>query len=82
MYTFYTIETETEFRRREWQRAVEAEARASQALAATPRRRLHLPQFSLTPLRALATLRLPFATALREPCSVLRAPCDTATSVR
>ena len=35
MSNWYTIETEAEFRRREWQRAVEADARASQARPAT-----------------------------------------------
>jgi hypothetical protein len=79
MHTFYTIETEAAFRRREWQRAADADARASQALAsAAPKRRLHLPHLSLAALRSLATLRLPFSSALREPCSVLHAPCDTA----
>ena len=30
MNNYYAIETEAEFRRREWQRAVEADARAAQ----------------------------------------------------
>ena len=65
MYDWYRIETEAEHRRREWQREVEAEVRATEAIASNGR--LHeprLPHLSLASLRSLAAPRLPFTSPL------------------
>lgn len=62
MNNYYAIETEAEFRRREWQLAVEADARAAQVCAGNGRKRL--PHLSLMKLRSLATPRLPFSLPL------------------
>ena len=71
MNTWYGIETEAEFRRQEWQRAIEAEQRVAQARAGrAASQRFHLPRLSLARLRALATPRLP-ATS---PVAPRRAP--------
>ncbi|MGH2616872.1 MAG: hypothetical protein ACRDJC_16685 [Thermomicrobiales bacterium] len=65
MYDWYRIETEVEHRRREWQREVEADMRATQAIAENGRTHLpHLPHFSLASLRSLAAPRLPFTSPL------------------
>jgi hypothetical protein len=63
MHNWYGIETEAEFRRQEWQRAIEAEARAAQALdGRTGSRRFRLPHVSLARLRTLGAPRQPFAS--------------------
>lgn len=65
MNNYYTIESEAEFRRREWQRVVEADARAAQASPRNGRKhRPHLSQLSLASLRSLVVPRLPFSSAL------------------
>jgi hypothetical protein len=68
MHNWYGIETEAEFRRQEWQRAIEAEERAAQACAgrvASPRFRL--PRLSLARLRGLGTPRLPATSPVAPP---------------
>ncbi len=63
MHNWYGIETEVEFRRQEWQRAIEAEARAAQALdGRTGSRRFRLPHLFLARLRALGAPRQPFVS--------------------
>jgi hypothetical protein len=62
MNTYHAVETELEFRRREWQRAVEADARAAQVCAGNGRK--HWPHLSLTSLRSFLAPRLPFSTPL------------------
>ena len=62
MHNWYSIETEVEFRRQEWQRMVEADVRA--ALADTgPGERGHwrVPHGFLARLRALRAPRWPFS---------------------
>jgi hypothetical protein len=66
MVNYFTIETEAEFRRQDWQRAIEAEIRAAQAQPSSNGGSLrsilsHLP---LPSLRSLGAARLPFATPL------------------
>jgi hypothetical protein len=69
MHNWYGIETEAAFRRREWERAAEADARSS-ALRATRRGfpLLKLPHISLAQLRALSAPRLPLTTTLESRC--------------
>jgi hypothetical protein len=62
MNNYYAIETEVEFRRREWQRAVEADARSAQVCTGNGRK--HWPQLSLTTLRSFLGPRLPFSSPL------------------
>ena len=63
MHNWYGIETEAEFRRREWQRAIEADARAAQASAGRAESRgFRLPHVFLARLRALGTPRQPFVS--------------------
>ena len=65
MHNWYGIETEAEFRRREWQRAIEADARAAQASTGRARSRgFRLPHLSLARLRALGAPRLPVGSPL------------------
>ena len=67
MHNWFAIETEAEFRRQEWARAVAADARTTRALATIERpRRLHLPRLTFrgrtsadAPRPALTGLRLP-----------------------
>jgi hypothetical protein len=60
MHNWYGIETEVEFRRQEWQRAIAADARAAQALdGRTGSRRFRLPHLFLARLRALGAPHLP-----------------------
>jgi hypothetical protein len=60
MHNWYGIETETEFRRSDWQRQAEAEARLAQAAAGRPARRaFHLPRFSIAQWRGWRAPRLP-----------------------
>ena len=68
MIDVHRIETEAEHQRFEWQRAVEADALTSQAVA-TPRRPRwpRLPRLSLAGLRSLAAPRRAVA-ALAQPC--------------
>jgi hypothetical protein len=69
MNNWYTIETEVEFRRREWQRAVEAEARAAQARPANGHSRWpRIAQLTLANLRSLAVPRPSFTTRLEPDC--------------
>ena len=61
MHNWYGIETEAEFRRQEWQRTIEADARAALAQSGRVERGgWRLPQFSLARLRSLVAPRLPF----------------------
>ncbi|MBA2598539.1 MAG: hypothetical protein M3Q50_11190 [Chloroflexota bacterium] len=71
MVNWYGIETEAEFRQQEWQRMVEADTRAAEAIAGSKRDRARtggprLPHLtlSLASLRALAAPRLRFASPL------------------
>ena len=65
MHNWYGIETETEFRRQEWQRMVAAETRAAQASAGhMGSRGFRLPQISLARLRSLVAPRQPFTSPL------------------
>jgi hypothetical protein len=65
MYDWYRIETEAEYRRREWQREVEADLRATEAIAGNGRtHESRLPHLSLASLRSLTAPRLPFTSPL------------------
>ena len=69
MNNWYAIETEAQFRRREWERAVEANARAAQARPAS--RELRWPriaQLALANLRSLAVPRPSFTSRLEPDC--------------
>jgi hypothetical protein len=69
MQSYYAIETEAAFRRREWERAVAAEKLAAQVNHENGKIRwTHLPQLSLARLRALSAPRLPFTSALEPDC--------------
>ncbi len=69
MNNWYTIETEAEFRRREWQRAVEADARAAQARPTNGRLRWpRIPQLTLANLRSLVLPRPSFSARLEPDC--------------
>jgi hypothetical protein len=69
MNNWYAIETEAEFRRREWQRVVEADARAAQARAATGRMRWpRVPHLTLANLRSLVLPRPSFISHLEPDC--------------
>ena len=68
MNNWYAIETEAAFRRREWQRAVEADALASRVCARPRNGRKHwprIPHLSLANLRSLAPFSLPIAPRRR-----------------
>jgi hypothetical protein len=62
MNNYYAIETETEFRRREWQRAAEADARAAQVCTGNGRK--HWPRLLSMSVRSFAMPRLPFLSPL------------------
>jgi len=69
MNNWYAIETEAAFRRREWQRAIEADALAAQASPANgwvrwPR----LGRLTLANLRRLAVPRPSFTAGLEPDC--------------
>ena len=69
MNNWYTVETEAEFRRREWQRAVEADARAAQARPANGRMRWpRLGHLKLANLKSLAVARPSFSARLEPDC--------------
>ena len=69
MSNWYTVEVEAEFRRREWQRAMEAEARAAQARPANGRMRWpRIPYLTLANLRSLAMPRPRFTPGLEPDC--------------
>jgi hypothetical protein len=69
MNNWYTVEVEAEFRRREWQRAVEADARAAQARPANGRMRWsRIPHLTLSSLRSLALPRPSFISQLEPDC--------------
>jgi hypothetical protein len=69
MNNWYAVETEAEFRRREWQRAVEAEALAAQARPANGRTRWpRLGHLTLANLRSLALPRPSFTARLEPDC--------------
>ncbi len=59
MFIYEAIKTEAEFRRQEWQRAVEADARVAQA--STGKGRPRWPHLSLPRVRSLVALRLRFS---------------------
>jgi len=72
MHNWYAIETETEFRRREWQRAIEADARAAQARPANRRPRWpRLGRLTLANLRSLAVPRPSFTSRLEPDCQTV-----------
>ena len=69
MSNWYAIETEAQFRRREWERAVEANTRAAQVRPVS--RQLRWPriaQLSLANLRSLALPRPSFTARLEPDC--------------
>ena len=69
MNNWYAAEVEAEFRRREWQRAVEAEARAAEACPANGRMRWpRIPHLSLANLRSLAVPGPSFTSRLEPDC--------------
>ena len=69
MNNWYTVEVEAEFRRREWQRAVEADARAAQARPANGRMRWsRIPHLTLSSLRSLPLPRPSFISQLEPDC--------------
>jgi hypothetical protein len=69
MNNWYTVEVEAEFRRREWQRAVEADARAAQARPADGRMRWpRISHLTLSNLRSLALPRPSFTSQLEPDC--------------
>jgi len=69
MNNWYAIETEAAFRRREWQRAVEADALAAQARPANGRPRWpRLGRLTLANLRRLAVPRPSFTAGLEPDC--------------
>jgi hypothetical protein len=69
MSNWYTVEVEAEFRRREWQRAVEADARAAQASPANARMRWpRIPRLTLVNLRSLTVPRPSFTSRLEPDC--------------
>jgi hypothetical protein len=73
MNNWYAIETEATFRRREWERAIEAEARAAQARQAIGHERWsQIGRTALSKLRSFALPR-PIVTPRLEP------DCRTAT---
>jgi hypothetical protein len=67
MHNWFAIETEAEFRRQEWARAVAADTRTTRALATSERpRRFHLPRLTFrgrtsanAPRSAVTGLQLP-----------------------
>jgi hypothetical protein len=72
MSNWYTAEVEAEFRRREWQRAVEAEALAAQARPANGRMRWpRIPHLTLTNLRSLTMPRPSFTARLEPDCRTI-----------
>jgi hypothetical protein len=60
MHNYHAMEIEAEFRRREWQRAVEADARAVRLRTGNERKPWR--PLSLTRVRSLAASRLPFVS--------------------
>ena len=65
MHNWYGIETEAEFRRQEWQRTIEADARSELARSGSAERGgWRLPHVSLARLRGLSAPRLPFGAPL------------------
>jgi hypothetical protein len=72
MNNWYAVETEAAFRRREWQRAVEADALAalaSQARSANGRARWpRLGRLTLANLRSVAMPRPSFSSRLEPDC--------------
>ena len=72
MSNWYTIEAEAEFRRREWQRAVEADARAAQTRPANGQPRWpRIAHVTLASLRSLAVPRPSFASRLEPDCGTV-----------
>ena len=73
MINWYAVETEAEFRRREWEREVAAASRAAEAGGGHGTTRFSLrPQDALVNLRSLLATRLRLAPA-PEPCPTV--PC-------
>jgi hypothetical protein len=72
MNNWYAIETEAEFRRREWQRAIETDARAAQARPANRQMRWpRIPHLTLANLRSLAAPRPSLTSRLEPDCSTV-----------
>jgi hypothetical protein len=63
MQNYFSIETEASFRRREWERAAEADARAAQARSTNGR--VNWPQIALASLRLLSAPRLPLISSFK-----------------
>jgi hypothetical protein len=69
MNNWYAVETEAAFRRREWQRMVEADVLAAQARPANRRTRWpRLGRLTLANLRSLALPRPSFTARLEPDC--------------
>ncbi|MFN8592811.1 MAG: hypothetical protein U0031_15230 [Thermomicrobiales bacterium] len=69
MQNWYAIETESALRRREWQREVERDARATEAIATPTRRsRPGLTQALAARLRGIAVPRLLLTPAMKAEC--------------
>jgi hypothetical protein len=69
MSNWYAIETEAQFRRREWERVVEADARAAQARPVNRQLRWpRIPRLTLANLRSLAVPRPSFTSRLEPDC--------------
>jgi hypothetical protein len=65
MHNWFAIETETEYRRHEWERAAAADARIAQIRGeSTHLLQMHLPHLSLAGLRRLVAPRLAFGLPL------------------
>src|SRR4051794_33749477 len=62
MQNYFSMETEASVRRREWERAAEADARAAQARSTNGR--VNWPQIALASLRLLSAPRLPLISSL------------------
>lgn len=69
MSNWYTVEVEAEYRRREWQREVDADAQAAQASPANERMRWpRIPRLTLANLRSLTVPRPSFTSRLEPDC--------------
>jgi len=72
MHNWYAIETEAEFRRREWERAIEADALAAQARPANRQPRWpRLGRLTLANLRSLVVPRPSFTSRLHPDCQTV-----------
>ena len=74
MINWYAVETEADFRRREWQREVEAAARVAEADPAGLAERFSFrPRQALANLRSLLAPRPRLSPTAAQPCSAV--PC-------